>query len=139
MSLPDCIDIGGEERSEGGFCPVDYYIPKYYFYLFDNNNIKHTVEIYENSSDEENDINAEWIYETYGFVSGCHWGGSYEIYSMDLTDAHKGIIKRKEYIGQLPNNVIRLKNLFNINDKNFIEISTANFYSFEDDGSLTKN
>jgi hypothetical protein len=29
MELPDCTDIGGEEPSAGGFCPVDYFIPTY--------------------------------------------------------------------------------------------------------------
>lgn len=27
MELPSCRDLGGEERSGGGFCPVDYYVP----------------------------------------------------------------------------------------------------------------
>jgi len=28
MSLPDCKDIGGEDPSANGFCPVDYYVPE---------------------------------------------------------------------------------------------------------------
>lgn len=27
MSLPDCKDLGGEEGSNNGFCPVDYWVP----------------------------------------------------------------------------------------------------------------
>lgn len=29
MELPSCRDIGGEDRDEMGFCPVDYFIPTY--------------------------------------------------------------------------------------------------------------
>ncbi len=29
MKLPSCRDIGGEEPSESGFCPVEYYVPTY--------------------------------------------------------------------------------------------------------------
>jgi hypothetical protein len=29
MELPSCRDIGGEERNEGGFCPVDYFVPTF--------------------------------------------------------------------------------------------------------------
>lgn len=28
MSLPDCVDLGGEEPAALGFCPVDYLVPK---------------------------------------------------------------------------------------------------------------
>lgn len=28
MSLPDCKDLCGEDRAEGGFCPTDYYVPE---------------------------------------------------------------------------------------------------------------
>lgn len=27
MSLPDCKDLGGEEREQWGFCPTDYWVP----------------------------------------------------------------------------------------------------------------
>src|SRR5262249_883135 len=29
MTLPSCIDIGGEASHTHGFCPVDYYVPSY--------------------------------------------------------------------------------------------------------------
>ncbi|MEP6849188.1 MAG: hypothetical protein ABI999_10060 [Acidobacteriota bacterium] len=29
MELPSCRDLGGEENSAGGFCPVDYFVPTY--------------------------------------------------------------------------------------------------------------
>lgn len=31
MSLPDCTDIGGEDRSQGGFCPVDFWVPPLHY------------------------------------------------------------------------------------------------------------
>lgn len=27
MSLPECVDLGGEEREAWGFCPVEYFVP----------------------------------------------------------------------------------------------------------------
>ena len=27
LSLPDCVDLGGEERAQFGFCPVNYAVP----------------------------------------------------------------------------------------------------------------
>src|ERR1043165_4999824 len=35
MSLPDCKKIGGEPEVGHGFCPVDYFIPKFYNYTID--------------------------------------------------------------------------------------------------------
>lgn len=35
MELPSCKDIGGEERSGSGFCPVDYFVPTYMELMFD--------------------------------------------------------------------------------------------------------
>ena len=29
MSLPDCTDIGGEEPCSSGFCPVEFFVPRY--------------------------------------------------------------------------------------------------------------
>lgn len=35
MSLPDCIDIGGEEPDTFGFCPVELWVPRYRCSSFD--------------------------------------------------------------------------------------------------------
>jgi len=35
MSLPECADIGGEERDACGFCPVELYVPAYRLFGFD--------------------------------------------------------------------------------------------------------
>src|SRR5262245_9428724 len=29
MKLPECRDLGGEEPSSGGFCPVELFVPRY--------------------------------------------------------------------------------------------------------------
>lgn len=34
MELPSCRDIGGEERDQWGFCPVDYWVPPLHDLLF---------------------------------------------------------------------------------------------------------
>lgn len=37
MSLPDCKDLGGEERYEWGFCPVDFWVPPLSDLVFHHN------------------------------------------------------------------------------------------------------
>lgn len=78
MSLPDCIDLGGEEPTAHGFCPVEYYVP----------------------DGEEDSIEnpGHW-----GFVAGCVWGDdtSWKIEYLDLSRVEEGIVKREARFGYL--------------------------------------
>lgn len=91
MSLPDCTDLGGEERAAHGFCPVEYYVPE--------------VETYEPVVADK--LDGEWVEgklpQTFGFVAGCVWGddGSWKIQFLDLTRASEGIIKRDARFGYI--------------------------------------
>jgi hypothetical protein len=90
MKLPECVDIGGEEPSAGGFCPVDYYVP----FLDD-----------------------ETTYADFGFVSGCIWGddGCMKLEYFDLSKADQGILVREKRFGylELPDD-IRLLNIISM-------------------------
>ena len=43
MSLPDCTDIGGENRHSCGFCPVEYFVPMLCGQEFDDSDPKPEV------------------------------------------------------------------------------------------------
>jgi len=78
MELPSCKDIGGEEPHTNGFCPVDYYVPH-----------DHPAVVQAGAGGH------------FGFVSGCIWGddSSWKIQFIDLSDAPRGVLTRKETFG----------------------------------------
>lgn len=113
MSLPDCRDLGGEERNTYGFCPVDYYIP--------------FEKIDELEMQDE-------IPKNFGFVAGCIWGddSSWKIRYIDLSDIKNGNIKIDDRFGyiQLPYN-LELKNAIDIEDYPWIRISHMDTFNIE--------
>lgn len=84
MTLPDCVDIGGEEIDSkgGGFCPIDYYVP--FGTKFKDKKYK--------------DIDG-----MIGFVAGCFWGGdsSFDIALLDLSDVKNGKLTRTFKFGAI--------------------------------------
>lgn len=85
MELPSCRDIGGEQPSSGGFCPVGYCVPDIYV---------------SETSTRESDI---------GFVSGCVWGddSSWKVQCLDLMRVGEGVLKRDNRLGyfELPDKI----------------------------------
>ena len=79
MELPSCTDIGGEEPSSGGFCPVEYCVPQI---------------VISDAEKRESEI---------GFVAGCTWGddSSWKVECFDLSEVQRGIIKRDARFGYL--------------------------------------
>lgn len=103
MSLPDCKILSREESGGGGFCPVEYYIPRYTEF---NYPIEKSGEIYLRTYEKDwNDENQkkEYFYEPFGFVAGCHWGDdtSWKVQYLDLSKADEGTFKREERFGYL--------------------------------------
>ena len=90
MELPSCKDLGGEAPVSHGFCPVDYYVPY-----------------------DHPDVLAAGDAGRFGFVAGCIWGddSSWKIQYLDLSDASRGIVVRKEMFGYvaMPSKALRLK------------------------------
>lgn len=121
MRLPECADIGGEEPSNGGFCPAEFYVP------------------YE----PERGLVGDW-----GFVSGCIWGddSSWKVLYLDLSQASHGVLRSEARFGYLPIfSRLPLREAVNLtfyredDEYQEIEFSVSRLYSmkqrkFEDEG-----
>ncbi len=102
MELPSCINLGAEESR--GFCPTQYYIPKYSIFTGEYTEQK----IYGLSDDfKETEKLSPLQYENFGFVAGCVWGDdwSYKIEFLDLS--YLPTVKRDNRFGYivLPENL----------------------------------
>ncbi len=117
MSLPDCRDLGGEENDPGGFCPVEFYVPRYKEAWTANPRLglERRLDWWfeswaESHSEEEKHANGfehrigPWRSLAVGFVAGCIWGddSSWKLQAIDLEKAADGIIERTERFGYLP-------------------------------------
>lgn len=129
MELPSCRDIGGEEPSGGGFCPVEFYVPSY----IEKESIDTTGQTHRyrhNEPDQESFVPYEkngfrtypigsLTYYSFGFVAGCIWGydSSWKIQYLDLAKVENGLIRREERFGYiaLPN-ALDLKQAINLYD-----------------------
>lgn len=94
MELPSCRDIGGEEPSSGGFCPVEYYIPQ----IHDYEKVPHP--------NKEGSFTYHAVKKPaqLAFVAGCMWGddSSWKIQCFDISRVESGIITRDERFGYVP-------------------------------------
>jgi hypothetical protein len=162
MSLPDCLDIGGEERNTWGFCPVDYYVPKYKIWtvkgLTQEELIKERIpeqnwswvskeqkyKLYEEELEDDDSVeeikNDPFIYEPYGFVSGCIWGDdtSWKIQFLDLSEVSKGVLKRDERFGYVEQpSKLRLKESVELSEGHLI-LNIRKHYHLDDKGTITQ-
>jgi len=127
MTLPSCEDLGGEEPSGYGFCPVDYYVPSYIEREYiDLNDEIHRHRVNEPSAEDLVAGTTKYtpldektgertvvekpsypvsplLYYQFGFVAGCIWGddSSWKIQYLDLSEAERGVIKREERFGYI--------------------------------------
>lgn len=101
MSLPDCRILGGEPRATGGFCPVEFYVPSYYWLPIDLHKAGNPprwacAKMYDDRTytETDNPKDSHWLYETVGFRSGCVWGDdtSWKLQALDLKQAKQGIV-----------------------------------------------
>ena len=127
LRLPDCVDIGGEEPSSNGFCPVDFLVPTY----ADMESVTDTEPPFRfrvnNPSDETlKPTHRTWQYSDpatgegrtrsstsrqvapvqyypFGFVAGCIWAddSTWKVQFLDLSRASQGVIGRDERFGYL--------------------------------------
>ena len=127
MELPSCRDIGGEEPDDDGFCPVDFYVPRYVEaeYL-DPEDKAHRIRINEPGDRDLTWSTTKWTpldqktgerivvekpsyavgpltYYPFGFVAGCIWAddGSWKIQYLDLSEVERGVIKRDARFGYI--------------------------------------
>jgi hypothetical protein len=115
MRLPDCQDIGGEEPDAGGFCPTEFYVPRFRRVVFHWPGKGRSAEYahFESAAEEPQQTDEEraYCYQEYGewqsskigFVSGCLWGddSSWKLQVIDLARAAEGKLAREERFGYL--------------------------------------
>jgi hypothetical protein len=115
MRLPSCKDIGGEERSAGGFCPTEFYVPRYRQVVTAMANFDKPIEFreYETVADEmasaisspasHKTTFGDWKSTAVGFVSGCIWGDdtTWKLEVIDLSRSADGVISRRARFGHL--------------------------------------
>lgn len=89
------IDWCGEEPSNDGFCPVEFYVPKYYHYK---------DEILVDTVDDEI---IKITYPKFGFLSGCYWGddSTWKLRFINLEKVTEKVLEITERFGYwvLPN------------------------------------
>lgn len=123
MRLPDCVDLGGEERSGAGFCPVEFYVPRYKVVTRTDQSTGEQVADEEwwfehKAKDQPEKIKTifgidlnlgPWRSLSVGFVAGCHWGDdrSWKVEVIDLSHAAVGLISRSARFGyfEIPKNM----------------------------------
>lgn len=88
MSLPDCVDVCGEERDAYGFCPTEFYVP------------------------EESKGRYGFVA---GMVWGDDVGGD-KLQFLDLSEISKGIFKRDDRFGYIELSNPNLKDCVEIDD-----------------------
>ena len=112
MSLPDCRDLGGEEPASDGFCPVEFFVPRYRIYSTKHKDGRVSESWYfetkaEALKDEDTPLwktkLGEWQSLEMGFVAGCVWGddSSWKLEALDLSLADRGILRRDSRFGHL--------------------------------------
>lgn len=114
MSLPDCRDLGGEEANPHGFCPVEFYVPRFKTYLTENDAGSFTEHwAFEAEAEVFNDNMLDvygrrikvgpWQSLDIGFVAGCRWGDdvSWKLEVVDLSRVQDGGLPRTPRFGHL--------------------------------------
>ncbi len=111
MTLPRCEDIGGEEPASVGFCPVEFYVPRYRHFKLTDRVTGRVMEKWQFESKAEEDDEglkkyfdvsvSSWKSLNVGFISGCIWGddSSWKLETLDLSRAQEGIIERTARFG----------------------------------------
>ncbi len=112
LTETELIDWCGEEESAMGFCPTEFYVPRYKTFESLNDNpsiaIKEFDNEYNNNPKEYHELSekiyARYVgeyYCDYGFLSGCYWGddSSWKLRFIDLSEIHNKVLKIDERFG----------------------------------------
>lgn len=127
LELPSCRDIGGEEPSSGGFCPVDFFIPHYIELesrVGDKAPHRFRKQVPAPEELSPRTVTVTWppvagnparteehhytpvgplSYHPFGFVAGCIWGddSSWKVQYLDLSQAPEGTLRREDRFGYI--------------------------------------
>lgn len=111
MRLPECEDLGGEEPSSHGFCPVELFVPRFRDFTSTHlpsgrvtkyRSFECAAEVASPVPDYETSY-GPWCSLDVGFVAGCIWGddSSWKLEVFDLQRAAKGVITRSARFGHV--------------------------------------
>jgi hypothetical protein len=120
----------GEEPSEIGFCPTEFYVPLFYFYKTTISD----VELLYTSTHADRSVECiKKEYTNYGFVSGCHWGDdfSWKLRYIDLSDIANKNFKIEEKFGYLELPDKALKDCIEIEEYDSSRIRIENVRTFD--------
>lgn len=119
LALPECRDIGGETDNGNGFCPVEFYVPRFRpvrgwldgrdeatghdFRSFesDGDAIPEGVSQTGEGRHASHQRAGGWQNLDTAFIAGCHWGDdrSWKLQAIDLRRAAEGVVVREERFG----------------------------------------
>jgi hypothetical protein len=112
MSLPECRDLGGEEPTPSGFCPVEYYVPRYRVvsWVSPNADTTYTWYVFDNADrfrppedtpETRTYTYGPWQFLDTGFVAGCQWGddAAWKVEMVDHSRVADGVIIRTARFG----------------------------------------
>jgi len=113
-------DWCGEEPSSMGFCPTEYYVPRYNHSqssygsddeIYDSYTVDCDVEYKSFISEQELPDFKDMQYCNFGFLSGCIWGDdtSWKLRYIDLSQIPNKVLSISEKFGywELPNGPLR--------------------------------
>jgi hypothetical protein len=114
MKLPECKDVGGEEPNPLGFCPVEFFVPRYRKVVMTQSAAGRVTEYlsFESKGEERPDqptldghefAYGPWLSLDTAFVAGCLWGddSTWKLEVIDLSRAAEGIIPRSARFGHV--------------------------------------
>ena len=127
LELPSCRDLGGEEPADGGFCPVDFFVPYFIdleYRVGDAPPRRYRRQMPKPEELAPRTVAVTWpavadrpartteeyhtpvsalTYHPFGFVAGCVWGddSSWKVQFLDLSRAAEGVLQREERFGYL--------------------------------------
>jgi hypothetical protein len=143
LTTNEFIDWCGEEPDGCGFCPTEFYVPRYKSFE-SNENDKLVIDDFDNeySKDLEEYYNLTEVnvtkylgefYCNYGFLSGCYWGddGSWKLRYIDLSDIHNKNLKIDERFGyfELPYDRTLIESIRN-SEKTYFYLMQLRHYNF---------
>lgn len=126
-------DWCGEEASSNGFCPTEYFIPKFLKINYENSETYIHETEYESYEEFEKEVeDTEIQFHKFAFISGCVWGDDYswKLRYVDLSEIEnkKFIVEEKFGYLELPRN-LKLKQCINMDnwepDHNWISLTCA--------------
>lgn len=142
ISLDTGKIIAEEPEEDSGFCPVGFYVPRYFKEPNEDYNIYEGFGLWDEKDIKEMGLTDKDIHYTeFGFVSGCHWGddSTWKLQWLDLSEIEKGIIKREEKFGYFelpPNQPLWDAISCEYYDENMITLNTFQRFSMDENNNF---